>query len=56
MTQSDFSEPQKTLYDHEEVIITACIHPHPSSTLFASLDGEGVVIIRDLKNMDDIVS
>jgi len=48
---SNFSSPT-ILYDHEEEIISASVHQN----LLASMDLEGTIIVRDLRNLEIITN
>lgn len=45
-------QPFKILYDHEEEIVSAHVSAHGSTYLLASIDREGCVIVRDLRQPD----
>ena len=38
------------IYDHEDEILTATMHPDPEQSLMASIDSEGQVLVRDVVN------
>ena len=48
LQSGNFKEPTYTIYDHEEEILSACMHP-TDPNLMASVDSEGCVIVRDLR-------
>jgi len=52
LTASNFKSPTKTLFDHEEEIISATVAKEAGVYLFGSIDREGCVIIRDLRQPD----
>ena len=43
------------MYDHEEEVLDACMHP-TDPNLMASLDAEGVALIRDLRMPQDSIA
>ena len=45
--------PDKVLYDHEDEILFAAVDPNPDSNLMVSIDLEGCVIVRDIRNAED---
>ena len=45
---SSFKNADKTLYDHEEEIVVACVCPQPDRSLMASADVDGQIIVRDI--------
>jgi len=52
LTSNNFKAPTKTLFDHEEEIVSATVAKEAALSLFGSVDREGCVIIRDLKQPD----
>ena len=48
-------QPPKILYDHEEEITSAFVSQQPETSLLATVDLEGWVLVRDLKAPEDIV-
>ena len=42
----------KTLYDHEEEVVQATVAQEAGVYLFGSIDREGCVIVRDLRQPD----
>jgi len=43
------------MYDHEEEVLNACMHP-TDPNLMASIDAEGVCLIRDLRVPLDVIA
>ena len=52
LTSNNFKAPIKTLFDHEEEVISATVANEAGVYLFGSIDREGCVIIRDLRQPD----
>jgi len=51
----NFKAPAYTIYDHEEEVMSACMHP-TDPNLMASIDANGVVLIRDLRVPMDAIA
>ena len=52
LTANNFKAPTKTLFDHEEEIISATVAKESGVYLFCSIDREGTIIVRDLRQPD----
>jgi|LakMenEpi03Aug12_release.lakeMendotaPanAssembly.Ray.scaffolds.fasta_scaffold377715_1 WD40 repeat protein len=48
-----FKNADKTLYDHEEEIVFACVCPQHDRSLMASADVSGQIIVRDITEPDN---
>ena len=54
LNQGQIREPTFIMYEHEEAILSACLHPNKD--LMASVDAEGNVICREIKNPNNLGS